>query len=303
MSECRNCGSSNLRELGFCGEVAPFFLKRVLNLELGSSVAHHPLRLFARRVLALPRLVFDKVYGRAVFDELQICLHCSFVQVKHPFSDEALSRLYFDYRSGDYNRERIHYEPTYAKLADSVGVSEQEVGVRVRKLTEWLAPILERRDDFSMLDFGGSDGRFLPELPGRKFVFEISDSVPKEGVTRIAKEADLTTYDYVQVAHVLEHVSFPLELLKKIAKRVKPSGYLYIEVPQELPESEFAALKAGKRCNGLPIHEHINFYSQDSVAALIASAGLEPTSLECASLNLGWTVSTVIRGLCRQVTV
>jgi len=35
VQDCRNCGSGNLRELGFVGEVAPFFLKRVFNMEVG----------------------------------------------------------------------------------------------------------------------------------------------------------------------------------------------------------------------------------------------------------------------------
>jgi len=30
---CRICGSAEVKELGFIGEIAPFFLKRVLNAE------------------------------------------------------------------------------------------------------------------------------------------------------------------------------------------------------------------------------------------------------------------------------
>jgi hypothetical protein len=103
MQGCRNCGSSAVKELGFVGEVAPFFLKRVLNMEVKTSLARHPLRLMARRVCALPQRLFEKVYGSHAYVEMQVCRECSFVQTKHPFTDEALGRLYADYRSASYN--------------------------------------------------------------------------------------------------------------------------------------------------------------------------------------------------------
>ena len=130
MQDGRNCGSGDLRDLGFIGEVAPFFLKRVLNMEVNTSVARHPLRLFARRVCALPQRLFAKVYGSHAFVEMQVCLHCSFVQTKHAFSDEGLQRLYADYRSDTYNEERIRYEPAYAALADEVGIGNREIELR-----------------------------------------------------------------------------------------------------------------------------------------------------------------------------
>ena len=294
---CRNCDSPDVKNLGFVGEVAPFFLKRVLNLEIRDSISRHPLRRLARRLLAFPRRLFEAVYGSRAFTEMEVCLDCSFVQTKHSFSDESLARLYADYRSDSYNRERIHYEPTYAAVAPSTGVSEQEVSVRVQRLTEWLRSKIES-ERLSMLDFGGSDGRFLPAIPGEKFVFEISDSTPKPGVTKIDRESELRIYDYVQLAHVLEHVASPLELLRKVARRVKSAGYLYLEVPQELTDSEFSALKNGNVGFGLPVHEHINLYSQSSVAALVKSAGLRAIAIHSESLDLGWTKCIVIRALC-----
>ena len=194
MQDCRNCGSRNLKELGFIGEVAPFFLKRVLNMEVKTAFARHPLRLFARRVCELPQRLFAKVYGSSAYVEMQVCLDCSFVQTKHVFSDDALGRLYCDYRSATYNEERIRYEPSYAALAKDVGVSDQEVETRVGGLTAWLADKIQLENDASMLDFGGSDGRFLPRIEARKYVFEISDISPLEGIVRIAKEADLGNY-------------------------------------------------------------------------------------------------------------
>jgi hypothetical protein len=298
MQACRNCGSSNLGELGFVGEVAPFFLKRVLNMEIRESVARHPLRLLARRLSWLPQRLFTKVFGSSAFVEMQVCLDCSFVQVKHRFPDEALGRLYADYRTPSYNQERTHYESAYASLAPHVGIGGMEVECRVGGLTSWLHGKIEAGRDFSMLDYGGSDGRFLPRIDANKFVFEISNTTPLPGIIRVATESELTAYSYVQIAHVLEHVTEPLTLLKHVSGFMKPHGYLYIEVPQDLPDAQLAELKAGRIRRGLPIHEHINFYCCRSIQRLVEAAGLNPISVQTTKIDLGWTQGTNIRALC-----
>jgi len=299
---CRNCGSHRLKDLGFIGEVAPFFLKRVFNMEIRTSQARHPLRVLARRVGALPQRFFRKVYGSNAYVEMQICLDCSFVATKHPFSDEALGRLYSDYRSTSYNEERVRYEPTYAALAENVGTCEEEIQSRVGDLTAWLAGKIKHEDDFSMLDYGGSDGRFLPSIHGRKYVFEISGTAPLRDIVKITAETDLTTYSYVQAAHLLEHVPYPLGLLKHISTFMKPSGYLYIEVPQELTDAELTELKEGTNPRGLTIHEHINVYSVSAVRCLVQAAGLDLIAIESVHVDLGWTTGTHIRALCQTST-
>ncbi len=232
--------------------------------------------------------------------EMQICLDCSFVQVKHAFSDEALRHHYADYRSPAYNEERTRYEPTYAALSKQVGIGQKEIEARFADLTAWLEGKIERDGDFSMLDYGGSDGRFLPQLDCRKYVFEISSVPPLPGVVRIDNEANLGTYSYVQISHVLEHVSEPLALVKHISNYVKPSGYLYIEVPQDRPDDEIAELKKGRSRLGLFIHEHINLFCPSSVTALVHAAGLDPVRVETTPIDWGWATGTVVRALCRK---
>jgi hypothetical protein len=300
MYRCRNCGSENVRDLGFTGEVAAFFLKRVLNMEIRTSIARHPLRLLARRLCAFPQRLFAKVFGCSAYVEMQVCLICSFVQTKHAFSDEALGRLYADYRSASYNEERIRYEPTYENWAKQVGKGDQEVETRVGGLTAWLADKIEPGENFSMLDFGGSNGRFLPKLAGERFVFEISDIRPLDGIVKITSEGDLATYSYVQIAHVLEHVAEPLALLKHVSEFVKPAGYLYIEVPQELTDIQISELKNGASRHLLPIHEHINYLSIGSVTRLAEAAGLELAYIDSTKVDLGWITGTHVRALCRR---
>lgn len=299
--KCRNCGSADLKDLGFVGEVAPFFLKRVLNAEIGTRVSRSPRNRILQRISALPYRVLRRIHPTGAFMEMQICLYCSFVQTKHPFPDDALGALYADYRQDSYNRERIHYEPSYAAIANDVGKANQEMECRVGGLTTWLKGKIEPGPAFSMLDFGGSDGRFLPRLPGSRFVFEISDTTPLPGIVRIADKDNLKTYSYVQIAHVLEHVSEPLALLKHVAQYLEPSGHLYIEVPQDLPDEEIARLRDGSPRATLGIHEHVNYYCVSSIRRLVEAAGLFPIQVETTPIDLGWITGTNVRALCANV--
>ena len=300
MGECRNCGAQATRDLGFIGAVAPFFLKRVLNLDYGLAPSGHPVKRFLRRISFLSKS-FEKIYGKSVLVEIEICTSCSFIQTKLPFPDEAIGRLYTDYRSDSYNRERIRYEPEYAAIASQPGSCTQEIQARTVGLTRWLTRKFNVESNFLMLDYGGADGKFLPNLPGEKYVFDISDMAPAEGVIRIQDESGLGSYSYIQLAHVLEHVSYPLALTRKAASFLKDSGYLYIEVPLEVSDEMTARLANGDKTIRLGIHEHINRYTVKSVTGLLRSTGVSSVTVETEVVDLGWIKATVIRALGRKL--
>ncbi len=299
MGECRNCGKTTLRDLGFIGEVAPFFLKRVLNLEYDLAPSGNPLKRLLRSIGTFSNLS-QKIYGKSILVQLQICESCSFIQTELPFAEEALARLYADYRSDGYNLERTKYEPEYTAIAQQVGSGTMEVQNRTASLTRWLEAKVATGADFSMLDYGGADGKFLPQLVGKKHVFDISDIAPAKDVVRIRDESQLESYSYIQIAHVLEHVSHPLVLTKKAACFLRPSGYLYIEVPQDLSDSVRDRLAHGDERLRVPIHEHINQYSSKSVQEHLRAAGLTIEAVQTEDVDLGWIKSKVIRGLGKK---
>ncbi len=300
MGECRNCGAQATKNLGYIGVIAPFFLKRVLNLEYGLAPSRHPLKRFLRTIGFVSKSS-QKIYGKSVLVEIEICKACSFIQTKQPFSDEGIGRLYTDYRSETYNRERISYEPEYAEIASQTGSCNQEIQARTVGLTRWLGGKLNVEGSFSMLDYGGADGRFLPNLQGQKYVFDISDIDPAEGIKRIRDESGLGSYSYIQLAHVLEHVTHPLALTRKAASFLKLSGYLYVEVPLEVSDETIRRLAHGDNTIALDIHEHINRYSLKSVTELFRSAGLSLVAAETEEVDLGWNKPTMIRALGKKV--
>jgi hypothetical protein len=176
-----------------------------------------------------------------------------------------------------------------------------EVKNRVTAATDWLADKLDLSGDFTMLDYGGADGRFLPTLRARKFVYDISTLTPIEGVTRISSESDLGQYSYVHLAHVLEHVVNPLKLTASIVKHVEKGGYLYVEVPQEMSDAELEALKNGNYEWNISIHEHINRYSLSSTTSLLEKVGLKVVAARADEVDLGWAQGVHVRALGRKL--
>jgi hypothetical protein len=301
MSHCRNCGSLELQDLGFIGVLAPFFLKRVFNAELAIRKSTDRRKRAIQRFTRAAQRILQRIQPPAVAVELQSCIACSFVQTKVPFHDEDISRLYADYRSETYNRERNHYEPTYGTIANQVGEHTENGLRRVDALTVWLNTKATLSGG-AILDYGGADGKFLPDLPCQKFVYEISDIRPAPGVTRIAEETALQSYSYVQLSHVLEHVTQPLQMARHVASLVQPGGYLLIEVPQDSSTEILQKLQSGWTDYSITIHEHINQYSVLAVQKLLEATGLEVIALDAIPVDTPLAKQSFIRGLAQRRT-
>lgn len=245
----------------------------------------------------MPMSPVPRLSTQFAFVEMQICQNCSFIQTKRPFHDDDVGYLYHDYRSPSYNEERIKYEPSYATIAGKVGQDEVEIHNRTTALAAFLQRNLGSNQPHTILDYGGSDGRFIPKIAGRKYVFEVSNVNPISEVTRINSETDLGTYSLVLLAHVIEHVPHPLNLVRKVASCVEPGGFLYIETPQEISDEERRGLRNGTPCFHVEIHEHINSYCVPAVNRLFEAAGLQVVAIESSSVDVGWAKAIHIRAI------
>jgi hypothetical protein len=303
VSACRNCGGTNLEDLGPIGRVAPFFLKRVLGLEIRSARSKAPLKQRIRNLAAIPTSLLSLASSSHAFAEMQICKDCEFIQTTIPFRDDDIMRLYRDYRSESYNWERIQYEPSYSSIAAQVGQDKTEISNRVGALNAFLHRNLGSPQPATILDYGGSDGKFLPDYPGSKSVYEVSDIQPVAGVTRIHDESKLGQYSLVLLSHVIEHATHPSELVRKVASYVEPGGYLYLETPQEIDDRDRAALREGSEQFDIGIHEHINSYCIPAVSALLESSGLSVVAIESGLVDAGWAKAVHIRALGRKKPV
>lgn len=302
MSECRNCGGRELQDLGPVGRLEPFFLKRVFGMEIRPATSESPSKQLIRDLASMPANLLRRVHTLYAFVEMQVCSHCSFIQTKIPFRDEDINRLYIDYREPSYHNERIKYEPTYAAIASAVGYDQTEIRTRTTALNSFLERALPTHDFSTILDYGGSDGRFMPNLKASKFIYDVSKLEPLPGITRIDSESELGTYALVLLAHVTEHVPHPLNLIRKLRSYVQPGGYLYIETPHDVSDEKRTALLQGTGRLQIGIHEHINSYCAPAVSALLMSAGFEVVAIECTPVDIGWAKSHHIRALGRKIS-
>ena len=80
--------------------------------------------------------------------------------------------------------------------------------------------------------------------------------------------ADASTYDFIRLNHVLEHLRDPVEALERIAARLSPDGLLYVEVP------DICAYAASKSKGGIFHYGHISNFSAWTLRAAAGRAGL-----------------------------
>lgn len=149
------------------------------------------------------------------------------------WTDDQAARLYAGYRDAQYDQERRRFEPGYSSghlNAPREYLSDIETWVR-----EYLDPA-------TVLDIGGNDGMNCP-FADRATVWEIGQPEPAG------------TYDLVVLAHVLEHVAAPLDLMTTARGYLNPGGIIYVEVPIEPVMDVW--------------HEHVQQFDRLSLAALL----------------------------------
>jgi hypothetical protein len=218
---------------------------------------------------------------------------CLFLDIR--FDDEEMARLYGGYRDAAYAAERDRFEPGYAAHNASILAHMPD--------TSWVegftAPFLP--DPPRVLDWGGDDGRNAP-FRGKGAaveVYDLSDQPVLDGVRRVGR-ADMARggHDLIVLSHVLEHVAHPAEVLAEVAGVMGPDALLYIEVPFEtlMAEAPGARDLASRKKHW---HEHINFFTEDAMAALLARAGLASMAWELRALPSHANFTQVLSIACR----
>jgi hypothetical protein len=200
-----------------------------------------------------------------------LCMKCSLLFLDIRFSTLEMARLYDNYRDERYTQLRDHYEPGYR--ARSVGLTR---GGNYRKQVEaFLTPHLP--NILKVLDWGGDTGENTPfkDNPDNTVhIYDISGIKTVGKAIQISKQvAYQEKYDLIVCSNVLEHVPYPRQLLIEIKAVMTTSTLLYIEVPLESLIKEFSndpQLINKKR----HWHEHINFFTADSLKALVTILGL-----------------------------
>jgi hypothetical protein len=240
---------------------------------------------------------------------MQACALCHSITPCHEYSFEDLVGLYRDYRLESYNLDRISVEPSYARIVKDVGAHPLEIKTRNAAVDDFLRKNAGHFASGAMIDYGGSDGRFLTPFMYEQFekiyIFDPSDaplhaSVDCRKVEKVSI-AQPETYSFMTCMHVLEHVGNPKAFVADAVRLLTSGGLLYIEVPLDLTQSirdDFA-----QRIIDTPItiHEHMNLFDPTSVRTLVGSiTGLELVDDANDIVGFGWAKALLGRFLVRK---
>ncbi|MCA1826004.1 MAG: methyltransferase domain-containing protein [Myxococcales bacterium] len=248
--------------------------------------------------------------------------------------DAEMGKLYGRYRGDDYFATRHRWEPWYTRAVnDGIGHDPAEIALRRGYVLDFLRKHLPPKVfSGAVLDYGGDKGQFIPpELGAEKYVYEVSDQPPAEGVARLTdKESLQRGFDLVMLCHVLEHMSEPYKFLRELNVR---AGWMYAEVPLERPR--LLKLHADGASRGAPaawiprarplwlgldfystifrvklgllpplapikLHEHLNFFSRASLRKLFERAGFSVEACEEGAVAGASGISGVVKLLARS---
>lgn len=238
------------------------------------------------------------------------CHDCHSATPAHDFSFEELCGLYDGYRQEKYNADRISVESSYADLAALVGSDPRELAGRNAAADAFFNKYEDVLGSGKMLDYGGSDGRFLtPSCLARYELIDIFEpssvplhpSIPPHKVRHVAEPAP-ASYRFVSCMHVLEHVGDPRSFVEALVSYLEPGGVLYIETPQEMTDAMRQDFDAKAIDTPVCIHEHLNKFYAGAVSKLISSLpSLELIAESQDDVSCGWCRFVAIRVLARKL--
>lgn len=166
-------------------------------------------------------------------------------------------------------------------IVASSGEADERKAERQARMFSLVAPRLPRPvSESRILDFGGGDGRLLVpflEAGARCDVVDYCET-PVDGVRHVGHTqddlGDERIYDAAICAHVVEHLADPAPVLRRLARVLRPDGVIYVEVPVEM---------IGRLpCANEPV-THVNFFTPESLAALLRASGFRVESSRLGS--------------------
>ncbi len=236
-----------------------------------------------------------RIWNRSPFCVALVqCQACGFMFYNPRLDDPEAARLYGGYRSEEYQQMRHAAEPWYTP-AFNAGLASQAAYDRRRPvLAAILRQHLGERKIRRVLDYGGDHGDLVCGLVdgAEAFVYDISGVSAVDGVTATSDPVECKA-DLIINSNVFEHASFPRLLLEGIVKATPPGGTVFLEVPRESP---FGSARIFRRVAQVGIvvltrpalarhvlrpaslylmHEHINYFSEQSLTTLMRSGGCE----------------------------
>lgn len=245
-----------------------------------------------KRALVAPFMA-NRIWNRTPFCvDLVQCQACGFMFYNPRLDDGDLRNLYSNYRGEEYQQTRHASELWYTPAFNLDLASPASYEIRRAKLAPILRQHLGGQKINRVLDYGGDRGDLVVGLLDgpETFVYDISGVPAATGVTATADPAACKA-DLIINSNVLEHVGFPRLVVNGILQAAPEGGLVFLEVPCELPfgfarifrrmaQIGVMALTRPKLARFIVrpsslymMHEHINYYTEQSLAALVRTCG------------------------------
>lgn len=217
------------------------------------------------------RRVYDDRYGYAGEFKLLQCPRCSHSFLQGDFSAEALRDLYTNY----YPRSTLSLDDYQPYKERSVWQSwldgEQSTAFR------WVP------ENVRVLDIGSGFGESLGYLSARGC--DVYGVEADENAKRVAEKFgykvhiglfdptiyEASSFDYVTMNQVIEHVTDPLQTLRGISRVLKPGGQAILSTPNS---HSLAAKLFGRRWAHWHAPYHLQFFTTRSMRKAADRAGL-----------------------------
>ena len=161
--------------------------------------------------------------------------------------------------------------------SESAGGLVSRSNVLVNRLVEYCG--LPERGN--ILDFGCGNGAFLRAIHDVRPEWHLagSDLNPgfKQSIESISGNATFVQggldeiygqYDVISLVHCIEHLNDPKHFIREFARRLKPTGVIFLQCPNVLA-NPFDLL----------IHDHVSHFTPDHLIEMVEKAGLGPLAL------------------------
>lgn len=217
--------------------------------------------------------IFSKYYhGRRLnIKKILICNNCNLKQADFIPNNEKLKSFYNDINTKllfDTN-ENYSNHPTFNSFD-----SYLEFLILKTKINT--------TDKLNVIDIGAGNGRTLLQVKNLtkwnilgiepdKIKCKILDFLKLNYINETFQNLDNklkdNNYDLIIISQVLEHISNPLDLLKRIHSKLKPNGYLWIDVP--LCNKNYFSSRS------IDDVGHLYFFDEHSLSNLIKGCNFE----------------------------
>ncbi|OPY34122.1 MAG: hypothetical protein A4E32_00391 [Methanomassiliicoccales archaeon PtaU1.Bin124] len=223
------------------------------------------------------------------------CRSCGLLFYDPRMTDEEIALLYEDYRGKRYQSVRQKHEPWYTpEMNECVGNDADTLRERKETLFSVLAENTDVNAIHRILDYGGDQGQFISDqLADReRFVYDISGVPTLPGIKSVdAAQGFPNDLDLIMCCHVLEHVSFPKEILERLRALGNEGTLYYFELPFDSPmksrrtglskklfgiltrSSTFVNVNNKMRGFSFSMHEHQNYFDEASLREFLERNG------------------------------